>query len=319
MYSRPWILLFVAMFLLMTLSLATESVADPSVPSKTWEVNVELQSPIYLPTPRPIPDVFFVLNNTTPDMVYRIELSQTKDPMNLAKEAYASTKAIPRDTYKLTPNALGPFPKGEDLGFTLGQWIAATGKGTYIEENGNATLNLTFGNLVPNGAYTIWYNRVTMPPNYKEVFTPIGTSDGSQNAFKADSKGNAKYNLKLKALPDSSNLTWENYVAMYVTKKTPIIDNITWTLIAVAYHSDGITHGPIPGEFGKTTQGQLVHLMYPKPIRTYEEWKNATVVAATTKTETVAAKPQEKQPGFEGIFAIIGLLAMAYIASGKRR
>jgi len=41
------------------------------------------------------------------------------------------------------PNALGPFPKGKALGFTLEQWLAATGLGTYIEENDNAALNLT--------------------------------------------------------------------------------------------------------------------------------------------------------------------------------
>ena len=87
MCPRQWILLFVAVFLLMTLSLATESVANPSVPSKTWEVNVELRSQIYLPTPRPVQDVFIVLNNTTSNLVYRIERNQADDLTNLAREA----------------------------------------------------------------------------------------------------------------------------------------------------------------------------------------------------------------------------------------
>ena len=104
-----------------------------SVLSTPWKVNVTLGSQIYLPTPRPIPDIFIVLNNTTPNMVYRLELNQTKDPANLAKVAYATINATPHDTYKLSPRPLGPFPRGADLGFTLGDWIAAAGSGTYIE------------------------------------------------------------------------------------------------------------------------------------------------------------------------------------------
>ena len=151
MCLRQWIMLFTAVFLLMTLSLATESVANPSVSSKTWDVDVELRSSIYLPTPRPVGDVFIVLNNTTPDLVYRIERSQADDPANLAKAAYATRDATPHDPYKIMPNSLGPFPRGADLGFTLGEWLAATGTGTYAEENDNSAMNFTFRNLVPNG------------------------------------------------------------------------------------------------------------------------------------------------------------------------
>jgi len=64
---------------------------------------------------------------------------------------------------------------------------------------------------------------------------------------------------------------------------------------------------------------QLTYLMYPKPIRTYEEWKNATRIAAMTTAETDAAeKPQNKQPGFEGLIALAGLLAVAYLALHRR-
>ena len=77
--------------------------------------------------------------------------------------AYATTNATRHDVYKIMPNALGPFPKGKALGFTLEQWLAAAGTGTYIEENDNAALNLTFHNLVPNRTYSVWSHRVTMP------------------------------------------------------------------------------------------------------------------------------------------------------------
>jgi hypothetical protein len=312
MNAKYWMFSYALVFLLTILAVASDLPSDPYATSNPWKVNVTLESQIYLPTPRPIPDVFFEFNNSTPYMVYRAEIGQTKDAMNLKKEAYATTNAKLRDTYKITQNPLGPFPKGEDLGFTLGQWIAANGKGTYVEENGNAALNLTLHNLVPNGTYTLWCSRVTMPPNYIEVLTPIGASDGSENAFIADAGGNGTFNLRFKALPASTNVTWKDYVAIYVTKQLPIKTNITWTLIALVYHSDGKTHGMTPGDWGKTAHSQLVHLMYPKPIRTFEEWKNATNVTATAQTE-------EKQPGFEVIFALAGLLASASILMNRRR
>ena len=251
MSSKFWILLFATVTLLATSILAADLSAAQSVASKSWEVNVTLLSSIYLPTPRPVGDVFFELNNATPDMVYRIESGQAKDPINLGKMAYATTNATRHDVYKLMPNALGPFPKGKALGFTLEQWLAATGLGTYIEENDNAALNLTFHNLVANGTYSVWSHRVTMPPDYNYSFTPVGASDGSQNVFKADADGNGIFKLKLKALPLSTNVTYKDYVAMYITKQVPISTRITWTLISVAYHSDGKTHGPTPGEMGK--------------------------------------------------------------------
>jgi hypothetical protein len=318
MYCKRLMLLFMAIFVLATSSLAVDQPSAQSMNSKPWQLNVTLASQIFLPTPRPIPDIFFELNNTTPNMVYRVERDQANDPINLAKEAYATTNATPHDTYKLTPNPLGPFARGVALGFTLGQWIAAYGNGTYAEENGSATVNLTFHKLVPNGTYTVWYVRLTMPPNYEYFFTPVGASDGSQNIFKADSKGNGIFDLKLKALPPSTDVTWENYTAMYVTHKAPISTNITWTLISVAYHSDGRTYGAMPGELGKTTHFQLVHLMYPKPAHTFQEWKNATTLAATSKAENSAAKATEKQPGFEGISAIAALLFIARYLLGER-
>ncbi len=324
MQTKRWILLFVAALLLTTSALAADAPASLPATSNPWEVDVMLRSVIYLPTPRPVQDVFIVLNNTTPNLVYRIERSQANDSTVLAKEAYATVNATLHDTYKITSHPLGPFPKGADLGFTLGQWLSAIGTGTYIEENDNATMNFTFKNLVPNGTYTVWFHRVTMPPNYREIFTPVGASDGSQNVFKADAVGNATFNLKLEALPASTNVSFKDYAAMYVTKKAPITTNITWTLISVAYHSDGKTHGAMPGELGKTTHVQMTHLMYPKPYRTYQEWVASTAVASpaqaegtnTTANATTSA-PKPATSGFEGIFAIAVLLTIGHLIRGK--
>jgi hypothetical protein len=314
MFPKSWILLFLAAVLLANQSFAVDSPAAPPATTTPWEVNLALRSSLYLPTPRPVQDVYVVLNDSAPDMVYRVERNQSEDPIISAKTAYATINATPHDTYKLTPNALGPFPRGADLGFTLGQWLKAAGDGTYSEENGNATMNVTFHDLVPNGTYSVWCHRVTMPPNYNKEFLPCGASDGSQNTFKADAMGNGSFNLKLEALPPSTNVTFGDYVAMYVTKTAPITTNITWTLIAVVYHSDGQTHGANPGELGKDAHVQLVHLMYPKPARNYQEWMGMNPVAAVAPVEV-----EEKQPGFEGIFALVGLLAVTYLAMGRRR
>jgi hypothetical protein len=279
MHCKLWIS-FLAVVLFVLLVQANEPPAKPVDITNNWTVDVILRSHIYLPTPRPVQDVFVVLNDTTPDLVYRIERSSAEDPFILEKEAFATTNETPHDPYKLSAHPLGPFPKGADLGFTLGQWLAANGTGTYVEENGNATLNLTFKNLVPNGTYSVWNARITMPTNFGEVLTPLGASDGSQNTFQADAEGNGAFSLKMKALSPSSSITFENYTAMYVTRTAPMPSNITWTLISVAYHSDGITHGDMPGEFGKTTHMQMVHLMYPKPAHTFQEWRNMSILAS---------------------------------------
>jgi hypothetical protein len=189
-------------------------------------------------------------------------------------------------------------------------------------------MNLTFKNLVPNGTYSVWIHRVTMPPNYEEIFIPVGASDGSQNVFKADPMGNAAFNLKMKALPESTNVTFKDYVAMYVTKKAPITTNITWTLISAAYHSDGKTHGAMPGELGKKAHVQMTHLMYPKPYRTYQAWTAGTAIATATKAEkanitkeatanATTPAPKPATPGFEGIFAITVLLSIGYLMLSK--
>ena len=314
MHAKRWILLSAIVLLLASTLTPISAELSSNLPAitKPWEIDLTLRSSIYLPTPRPVADVYFEMNSTTPNFVYRIEQEQAKDPIDLSKTAYATTEETPHDPYKLTPNALGPFPKGTPLGFSLEEWLSAIGLGTYADENGNASINLTFYNLVPNGTYSIWCHRVTSPPNYREENSPLGASGGSQNIFKADSRGNGTFNLKFKALPATTNVSYNDWVAMYITKMAPIRTNITWTLIGVVYHSDGQTHGAIPGEFGKNAHLQLVHLMYPKPARTYEEWKNASVTSATAASATTATESAKKEPGFDSLSAVAGLLAIAF-------
>ncbi len=85
MRAKRWVLLFVVALLLMKPAFAVDAPANLPATSNPWEVDVMLRSVIYLPTPRPVQDIFFVLNNTTPNLVYRIERSQLNGSTNLGK------------------------------------------------------------------------------------------------------------------------------------------------------------------------------------------------------------------------------------------
>ncbi len=176
--------------------------------------------------------------------VMRIEGDMAGKSEILAATAYAAARATAHDPFKLGENPLGPFPQGKSLGFTLDEWLAGTGSGTYIVTGETAKLDLTFANLVPNGVYTVWCSRLTFPPNVKIVDEPCGSADGSENSLTADADGNATFQLTLQPLEES-------------TKETA-------SVIALAYHSDGKTHGSNPGDFGFTTHVQLAFLL-PAP------------------------------------------------------
>ncbi len=184
--------------------------------------------------------------------VVRVEGNQAKDPAFLAKQVYATAVAAGHDPFKVGENPLGPFDGGKSLGFTLGEWLSAAGGGAYAVDKGNAQLNLTFSSLVKNGVYTVWCSRVTFPPDPNIVDMPCGALNGSENAFIADEEGNGKFFLKLKPLEQS-------------TKQTA-------TMLAVAYHSDGKTHGASPGEFGLNSHVQIFYMM-PESNRTTSPYK----------------------------------------------
>ncbi|MBI2557723.1 hypothetical protein HYW20_00210 [Candidatus Woesearchaeota archaeon] len=167
--------------------------------------------------------------------------AEAKDPAALAKQAYAAATPTMHDPFKTGLNPLGPFDKGKELGFTLGQWLSASGIGIYSVNDGNAELELSFKNLVPNGVYTVWCSRIKLPPEPNIVDKPCGAEDGSENSFKSDEKGSASFSLKLKPLEAS-------------TKETA-------SAIAVAYHSDGKTYGASPGDFGLNSHVQIFFLI----------------------------------------------------------
>ena len=177
----------------------------------------------------------------TATKVIRLEGAAAKDPANLAKTVYATAAPTQHDPFKVGENPLGPFDKGKSLGFTLGQWMSASGIGIYSVDNENAELELSFKNLVANGVYTLWCSRITFPPEPKIVDKPCGAEDGSQNSLTSDAKGIGSFSLKLNPLEAS-------------TKETA-------SMIALAYHSDGKTYGASPGDFGLNSHVQIFFLM----------------------------------------------------------
>lgn len=179
--------------------------------------------------------------NTEPGQVIRVEGDLAKDPAILAKTAYGAASATQHDPFKLGENPLGPFEKGRSLGFSLEQWLGASGIGIYSVDGDKASLELSFKNLVPNGVYSVWCSRLTMPPDFSVQDKPCGAEDGTQNSLAADGKGLASFSLSMNPLEPS-------------TKETA-------SIIALAYHSDGKTYGSSPGDFGMNSHVQLFFMM----------------------------------------------------------
>ncbi len=160
---------------------------------------------------------------------------------------YAPAEAVDHTPFQ--SDNIGPWRKGKELGITLGQWFAAKGQGRYTCENGEGRLDVNFENLVPNGVYTMWHDFFVWPPTEPFIGTydlPFGARDGSENTFVAGKDGSARFN---KTIKPCLQLSGEQLMAD----------------LAIAWHSDGKTYGPLPGEFSTDTH---VHLYTALPQRT---------------------------------------------------
>lgn len=130
--------------------------------------------------------------------------------------------------------ALGPHPKGEPMGMTLGEWLEHRGTGVYTYRDGQGTLDLNFSGLVPNGVYTMWHAFIALPPTTPFSGTldlPLGARDGSESVFVADENGEAHFEHSFSPGLEMSDV-W------------------TTAMLAINYHSDGKTYGGLPGAFG---------------------------------------------------------------------
>ena len=172
----------------------------------------------------------------------------TKENMAQFKNAKLDSTADSVHHAPFDGQKVGPYEKGQALGFTLGDWLSASGSASYSCNAGTGKLSASFKNLVSNGVYTMWYAVAAGPhmgcPNcpFATLDMPVGKADGTQNIFRADGNGGAKFSASFKPC---LQLATGQLVA----------------LLAIAYHSDGKTYGPGPGPVGSVAHIQLLTIL----------------------------------------------------------
>ncbi len=185
-------------------------------------------------------DVFVARGGS--DDVFRVT---TEDQANyLSDTVFATTSGLHHDPVNMA--AVGPYPKGRDLGFTLGEWLGASGSGKYSCNDGAGSLSASFSNLVPDGVYTMWswYVAIPFPEPFATYDLPFGSRDGAESVFTADSSGNATYDGNIgTCLQGSGSQVAEG--------------------LAIAYHSDGNTYGSHMGPAGEIAHVHLFLLLPP--------------------------------------------------------
>ena len=172
--------------------------------------------------------------------VFRVTAEEAKMYMDFP--AYGTVDSHHHAPFATT--GLGPFKKGKAIGMTLGQWLAGTGTADYSCKAGTASIKIELEKLVPNGIYTVWYFLAGKPHMgcadcpFATIDFPMGARDGSQSMFTADANGKATYQASF-----SPCLTLGN--------------DLLFSGMALAYHSDGKTYGKDPGEFGNKSHVQI--------------------------------------------------------------
>lgn len=174
------------------------------------------------------------------DAVYRVPLGAEPSDEPL----FASAVAVEHNPGDM--DDLGPFAKGAALGFTQAEWLAGTGMLHASCESGVGSVAGRFEDLVPHGTYTLWLAYIVTPVTvpFRDVVVPVGATNGSQNVFVADELGHARFSVPL-----------EQCLSFSIPQLA--------TAIALAYHSDGLSHGIDPGDFGLNSHVQLISFMPP--------------------------------------------------------
>ncbi|MBV7326915.1 hypothetical protein KFU94_01375 [Chloroflexi bacterium TSY] len=231
MFSKS---IFTALFFVVSLLVAA------CTPIQQAGQQVELQFVTHPMASMPEQDVYILGENE--GEVVRVQLEETDQYLDAP--VYATTERIEHDPLVLGENPFGPYERGMELGFTMGEWLAGTGTGVYKVVGDKAELELELSSLVPNGVYTIWCARMNLPPNFEIIDLPCGAADGSENVVSADGDGALSYSVSMDALEPTTE------------------DSLN--VIAAAYHSDGNTFGSYPGNFGFDTHVQILSVI-PAP------------------------------------------------------
>ena len=217
-----------------------KTTADPAAPADN-AISIDLAFLTHLDMDLPEQDVFIEREPGSAE-VYRV----TKGDNDMRAQLYKA--AVPTEHDPFNPEAVGPHPKGEPIGMTLGQWLKHQGTGTYTCRNGEGSLEASFSGLVPDGVYTMWHAFIALPPTTPFSGTldlPLGARDGSESVFVADSDGKAAFEHTFKPCLELSDV-W------------------TTSMLAINWHSDGKTYGADPGEFGYNAHIPLFLMLPPR-------------------------------------------------------
>lgn len=238
--------------ILAALGILLLSACQPVHPPTAQQVQLQLIS--HVAAGMPEQDVY-VAKVADAGEVFRVTGDEVDDYMDAP--VYASQEAIAHDLFGLSDNPVGPYAQGMPMGFTLGEWLAAGATGVYTVQGDKASIHLEFTDLVPNGVYTVWCATVNTPPNVSIVDKPCGAEDGSENLFTADADGNASFHLTMAPLVDTTDSSMQ--------------------VIAAAYHSDGKSYGPLPGDFGLNSHVQIAAIVPPPSSEAWQTVTNSSV------------------------------------------
>ena len=229
------------LWLAIALSLATAGAHETPDGSKPGSFSLELVFTSHLDASLPERDVF-VERQPGSNEVYRITLAD----INPIAPLFRAARPIPRNPFDAI--AIGPHPKGEPLGLTLGEWLGHSGTGTYTCSDGEGRLDTKFTGLVRYGIYSIWHTFTALPataPFSGYLDVPLGARDGSTSIFVADENGQAVVSQTFRPCLQLSDIR-------------------TTSLLAINYHSDGKTHAGRPGHFGYNAHVPLFLQLPPR-------------------------------------------------------
>lgn len=177
----------------------------------------------------------FIEREADTGLVYRV----IADDKDLTKPLFRTAQPLHHNPFDA--DAVGPYAKGEALNLSLAEWYAAKGTARYECRDGKGKIDAQFSGLVPEGVYTMWHFFMANPQTDPFIGTfdlPLGARDGTQSVFAAGSDGTAKFS---RAFEPCLQMSGEQLVAG----------------LAVAWHSDGMTYGPLPGDFATRSHIQL--------------------------------------------------------------
>lgn len=229
MNTRNRVALTLSLSALIMAAFVAAATRGPDRPAhETWQLNQPLVT--HLQAGMNEQDVFLAKEGGA----FRI----TAADADLNAPLYTTAEGVPHNP--ASSSDVGPYTLGEPLGVTQGAWLAGGGSLTVRCEEGQGTVTADLEKLIPNATYTLWQSYVVAPPTvpFKAIDLPLGALDGSQNTFQTDGRGRAAFSVVLEAC-------------------VPLSTEQLMTVLAIAYHSDGRTHGLEPGAFGHNSHVQL--------------------------------------------------------------